>query len=151
MYIESWRYLLLHDTIRSRGENRSKETHHKVSSATEHFSRNAAVGAAGVFGIQHVTVKDKKHTHRILALHLLTHHAWTRNKCHPHLFTTQLPWTSSATCWMQRSTAVESVPEASSPIRVANAITLTTSKGLHYTQGFCRQNNTSKHSLNVNV
>lgn len=42
-----------------------------------------------------------------------------------HLFTTQFPWTSSATCWMQRRAEVESVPEASRPMRLANGITLT--------------------------
>lgn len=123
-------------TVCSCGEKKKKrrktnQTHHKVSTATEHFSRNATVGATCVFGIQHITVKDKKH--RILALHLLKHHALTleSKQTHPRLFTTQLPWTSSATCWMQRSTAVESVPEASSPIRLANGITLTISKRKH--------------------
>ena len=45
--------------------------------------------------------------------------------CWSHLLTTQLPCTSSATCWMQRSTAVESVPGVNKPIRLANGITLT--------------------------
>lgn len=48
-----------------------------------------------------------------------------------HLFTTQFPWTNSATCWMHLSTEVESVPEASRPIRLANWITLTTQKREH--------------------
>lgn len=48
-----------------------------------------------------------------------------------HLFTTQFPWTKSATCWMHLSTEVESVPEASRPIRLANWITLTAEKREH--------------------
>lgn len=34
-------------------------SHHKVSATAEHFSRNSTVRAAGVFRIQHVTVKEQ--------------------------------------------------------------------------------------------
>lgn len=47
------------------------------------------------------------------------------NKGRPYLLTTQFPWTSSATCCTQRSTAVGSVPEPSRLSRLANGITFT--------------------------
>lgn len=78
------------------------------------------MGAAGVFGVEDVAGGGEEQP-------LLNKGALTRldSRCRAHLFTTQFPCTNSATCWMQRSAAVESVPEASRPIRLANWITLT--------------------------
>lgn len=95
-----------------------RAAHHEVPATTEHLSGDAAVGAAGVFRVENVATRGEEPLLNKEALIRL--HSNCRRPCETHLFTTQFPWTNSATCWMHRSTEVESVPEANRPIRLAN-------------------------------
>lgn len=89
--------------------------------------------------LSHSTAIENKDTHWrwLHKIHcsnsLLTaeNHISATKTRHTYLFTTQFPWTSIATCCMQRRTAVESVPEPSRLIRFANGITFTERQKRH--------------------